>query len=188
MYLMVKLNIFLGSLLWTDDHSEFNEDVEFFMLLEKKEPWEMRWCWSLSSCCFLMLFNTSLVFLYLSYCTFLWLLVSFQRFLILSFGDDSKAFRDTVWHCRSFVEGSMMFKPNLLCGSWTLLKVAEMGSSSHFRMKLDAIQSSFSFTQVLPISDTVISAKRFLRVRIDCTGLFYFSGAIVIHLFYSGCQ
>ena len=47
----------------------------------------------------------------------LWLLVSFQRLLISSFGDDCKAFRDTVWHCRSFVEGSMMFKPNLLCGS-----------------------------------------------------------------------
>ena len=48
-----------------------------------------------------------------------------------------------------------MFKPNLLCGSWTLLKVAETATSSHFRMKLDAMQSSFSFTQVLPISDTV---------------------------------
>jgi hypothetical protein len=154
-YRIVKLNIFLGSLLWTEDHMELNESVECWMILEKNEPCEMRWCWSLSSCCFLIVFNTSLVFLYLSYWTFLWLLVSFQRLLITSFGDDFRAFRKTVWHWRNLVEGRMIFNPNLLWGSRTLLRVAEIGSSSHFRIYLDAILFSLSLTQVLPMSETV---------------------------------
>ena len=76
-----------------------------------------------------------------------------------------------------------MFKANLLCGSWTLLKVAEIGSSSHFRMKLDAMQSSFSFTQVLPISDKVKCQEIFESTYRLCARLFYFSDAMVIHLF-----
>ena len=90
MYLMVKLNMFLGSLLWAGDHRELKEDVECFIILEWNEPWEMRWCWSLSSCCFLMLFNISFVSLYVSYCTFLQLLVSFHSNFISSFEDSCK--------------------------------------------------------------------------------------------------
>ena len=36
-YLIVKLNIFFGSLLCTEDHKEFNENVECLMILEKNE-------------------------------------------------------------------------------------------------------------------------------------------------------
>jgi hypothetical protein len=46
-YRMVKLKMFFGSLLWTDDHKELN--VDWFMILEKKEPCKMRWFWSLCS-------------------------------------------------------------------------------------------------------------------------------------------
>ena len=41
-YLIVKLNIFFGSLLCTEDHKEFNENVECLMILEKNEPCETR--------------------------------------------------------------------------------------------------------------------------------------------------
>ena len=42
MYRIVKLNMFLGSLLCTEDHIELNEIVEYFMTLEKNEPCEIR--------------------------------------------------------------------------------------------------------------------------------------------------
>ena len=42
MYRIVKLNIFLGSLLWTEDHMELNEIVEYFMILEKNDPCKLR--------------------------------------------------------------------------------------------------------------------------------------------------
>ena len=52
---------------------------------------------------------------------------------MFSFIDDFNAARETVWHCVNFVEGRMTFKPNLLYGRSTLLSVADIGSSSHFR-------------------------------------------------------
>jgi hypothetical protein len=61
----------------------------------------------------------------------------------------------TVWHWRNLVEGRMIFNPNLLWGSRTLLRVAEIGSSIHFRLYVDAILSSLSLTQVLPMPVTV---------------------------------
>ncbi len=42
MYRILKLNIFLGSLLWTEDHMELNEIVEYFMILEKNDPCKLR--------------------------------------------------------------------------------------------------------------------------------------------------
>ena len=48
----------------------------------------------------------------------------------------------------NFVDGRITFKPNLFFGRKTLLRVADRGSSSHFRMYLVAIQSRVSQTQV----------------------------------------
>ena len=64
--------------------------------------------------------------------------------------EDFKAERETVWHCVNFVDGRITFKPNLFFGRKTLLRVADTGSSSHFRMYiyLVAIQSRVSQTQV----------------------------------------
>ena len=55
-YRMVKLNMFFGSLLCTADHIELSEIVEYLMTLGKT-------ILSLSSCCFRIVLNTSLVFL-----------------------------------------------------------------------------------------------------------------------------
>ena len=66
----------------------------------------------------------------------------------LSFIDDLKAERETVWHCMNFVDGRITFKPNLFLGRTTLLRIADMGSSSHFRKYFLAIQSRVSQTQV----------------------------------------
>ena len=46
-YRIVKLKIFLGSLLWTEDHMELNESAECLMMFEKNEPCEIMFCWSL---------------------------------------------------------------------------------------------------------------------------------------------
>ena len=62
--------------------------------------------------------------------------------------EDFKAERETVWHCVNFVDERITFKPNLFFGRKTLLRVADTGSSSHFRMYLVAIQSRVSQTQV----------------------------------------
>ena len=93
--------------------------------------------------------------LYISYCTFLLVLVIAHRFLISWFGENLRAVRATVWHCTNFVERRIIFRPNLLCGSSTLLRVAEIGSCSHFRMYFDAILSNVSQIHVFDISETV---------------------------------
>ena len=54
-----------------------------------------------------------------------------------------------------------MLRPNLFCGSNTLLKVADTGSSSHFRIYFDAMLSKVSLIQVLDISETVKSQEIF---------------------------
>ena len=40
MYLAVKLNMFLGRLLWTDDQIPLRDGNELTSMLEKKEPWD----------------------------------------------------------------------------------------------------------------------------------------------------
>jgi hypothetical protein len=69
-----------------------------------------------------------------------------------SFIDAIKVERETVWHWINFVEGKMIFKPNLFWGSYTLLRVVDIGSSSHFRIYLVATLSKVSQIQVLDIS------------------------------------
>jgi hypothetical protein len=70
-----------------------------------------------------------------------------------SFIDAFKVERETVWHWINFVEGKMIFKPNLFWGRYTLLRVADIGSSSHFRIYLVATLSKVSRQiQVLDIS------------------------------------
>ena len=39
---IVKLNIFFGSLLWTEDHKQLNDFVEYFVMFVKNEPYEIR--------------------------------------------------------------------------------------------------------------------------------------------------
>ena len=46
-------------------------------------------------------------------------------------GDDLRAFRMTVWHCRNFVEGKMQLIPYLDLDKMRVLRVALIGSSSH---------------------------------------------------------
>ena len=69
-----------------------------------------------------------------------------------SFINAFKVERETVWHWINFVEGKMIFKPNLFWGRYTLLRVADIGSSSHFRIYLVATLSKVSQIQVLDIS------------------------------------
>ena len=78
-----------------------------------------------------------------------------------SFMDVFKLDRETVWHWVNFVDGRMTFKPNLFRGRNTLLRVAEIGSSSHFRIYLEARVSKVSQIHVLDISVTVNSHEIF---------------------------
>ena len=68
-----------------------------------------------------------------------------------SFIDAFKVERETVWRWINFVEGKMIFKQNLFWGRYTLLRVADIGSSSHFRIYLVATLSKVSQIQVLDI-------------------------------------
>ena len=79
---------------------------------------------------------------------FLLELVTDHNSRMFLFIDDLKAERETVWHCTNFVDGRITFKPNLFLGGKTLLRVADMGSSSHFRKYFVAMQSRVSQTQV----------------------------------------
>ena len=66
-------------------------------LLEKKEPWDINMLENLFSYSFLNDIITSLAFLYWSYCALVCVLVSFQRFLMVSLDENSNALRKTVW-------------------------------------------------------------------------------------------
>ena len=86
---------------------------------------------------------------------FLLVLVIAHIFLMSLFGENLRADRVTIWDWTNFVEGKMTFRPNLLCGSNTLLRVAEIGSCSHFRMYFDTIPSNVLQIHVFDISETV---------------------------------
>ena len=98
MYLTLKLNMFFGRLLWTDDKIPLRDDNEWTFLLEKKEPWNMNIFERLLSCLRLNDLMISLVFLYWSYCTLVCVLVSFQRFRMVSLDEDFNALRKTIWY------------------------------------------------------------------------------------------
>ena len=53
---------------------------------------------SLFSCSFLNDLMISLAFTYSAYCRLVCVLVSFQRFLMVSLDEDFNALRKTVWH------------------------------------------------------------------------------------------
>ena len=78
-----------------------------------------------------------------------------------SFMDVFKLDRETVWHWANFVDGRMTFKLNLFQGRNTLLRVAGIGSSSHFQIYLGARVSKVSQIRVLDISVTVNSHEIF---------------------------
>ena len=98
MYFTVKLNMFFGKLLWTDDQIPLRDGNEWTLMLGKKEPWDTNMFESLFSCSFLNDLIISVVFLYWSHCTLVCVLVSFQRFLMVSLDEDVNALRKTVWH------------------------------------------------------------------------------------------
>ena len=98
MYFNVKLNMFFGKLLWTDDQIPLRDGNKWTLMLEKKEPWDTNMFESSFSCSFLNDLIISLVFLYWSYCTLVCVLVSFQRFPMVSLDEDFNALRKTVWH------------------------------------------------------------------------------------------
>ena len=81
----------------------------------------------------------------------------------------------------------MMFKQNLLLGSKTLLKVPQIGISSHLRICIDTRLSIFSFTQVLSKSETVKDQEDLwhLTLHIHCSRKFCFLGAMVVRRFHS---
>ena len=66
-------------------------------LLEKKEPWDINMLENLFSYSFLNDIIIYLAFLYWSYCALVCVLVSFQRFLMVSLDENSNALRNTVW-------------------------------------------------------------------------------------------
>ena len=140
-----------------------NDDVEFLMTFVKKEPCKMRWFWSLCSLSFLkaLNFDTSFAFLYISYWIFLFVLVIDSNLLMSSFMDVFKLERETVWNWVNFVDGRMTFKRNLFLGRNILLRFAQIGSSSHFRIYLEARVSKVSQIHVLDISVIVNSHEIF---------------------------
>jgi hypothetical protein len=79
--------MFFGSFDWAADQSVFNCERENFATFEKNEPWQIKRCWSLSSCPEWKSLRTSFVELYMSYWILVWLLVDFQRSFMESFGD-----------------------------------------------------------------------------------------------------
>ena len=59
MYLIEKLKMFFGKLLFANDHSEFKVVSECSLMLRKKDPSEKACSLSLSSCCERKDFKTS---------------------------------------------------------------------------------------------------------------------------------
>ena len=148
--------MFLGRLDWTDDQTELTDDNENLITFVKKNPWDVRWCSSLSSWLERKsLLRTSLA----DFCTLYWWLVwqldDFQRSLMESLRDFFKELRRTVWHWMNLTEGGQILRPNLLRSRKTLLSVPDIGISSHLRMNPFTIESIFSIIQVLDISATV---------------------------------
>ena len=100
-------------------------------------------------------FKTYFEVWYVSYCTFMLELVHLQRSLTSWFVEDLRAFLKSSWHCINFVEGSCIFKPNFVLERKMVLRVAQTGSSSHWRIYFETLLSRCSQTQVLEIFATV---------------------------------
>ena len=64
--------MFLGRWDWASDQIEFTDDNEYLITFEKKKPWDVRWCCSLSSWLERKSLRTSLVDLYTSYWILVW--------------------------------------------------------------------------------------------------------------------
>ena len=111
---------------------------------------------------------------------FLFVLFMDHSSRMLSLFDGFKAERETVWHCVNFVDRRITFKPNLFLGKKTLLRVADIGSSSHFRIYLVVIQSRVSKPR-LEIYRLWLDSMRFLKARSGCIAGFYFGRVKVIY-------
>ena len=133
--------MFLGRWDWASDQVEFTDDNEYLITFEKKKPWDVRRCCSLSSWLERKSLRTSLVDLYASYWILVWQLDDFQRSFKESFGDSFSEFRRTAWHWVNLIEGGQILRPNLLRSRKTLLSVPDIGISSHFRISSHSRQS-----------------------------------------------
>ena len=125
---------------WASDQIEFTDDNEYLITFEKKKTWDVRWCCSLSSWLEWKSLRPSLVDLYTSYWILVWQLDDFQRSFRESFGDSFNEFRRTVWHWVNLIEGGQILRPNLLRSRKTLLRVPDIGISSHFRIYSHSLQ------------------------------------------------
>jgi len=169
--------MFLGSLLWAEDHKEFSDFIECSKRKEIMKPWDVSCDRSFSVCCWSTAFNICLVFLYESYWTFILQLVLFHKGLMLSLSEDLRELRKTVWHCMNLTDGSWRFRPNWLQGRLIPLKVALIGRSNHWRMNRIVMESRFSITHVLARLATVRCQESF-----ESTYLWYKSNYFSVEL------
>ena len=65
--------------------------------------------------------------------------VFFHTLTMASSFEDFNEERRTVWHCWNLTEGSGNARPNFVEERTIELKVAEMGSSSHWRIYLETM-------------------------------------------------
>ena len=70
-----------------------------------------------------------------------------------------------VWHCTNLVDGGGTLRLNLLVVRYTLLKVPEIGTSSHLRIYWLTIESRFSKIQVLGSGATVKCQESFDKTK-----------------------
>jgi len=167
--------MFLGSLDWTDDQREFTEDNENLLMFAKKRPWDVSWWESLCSWSERKSLITSLVDLNVSYCMLVWAAVDFQSCCISWLGECLSIFLKITWHWVNLTDGGMMFRPNLLTGRKTLLRVPETGISNHFECILKQYYRYSQLPRFL-INQQPWNAKIFLKEHIWSRAVFCFSG------------
>ena len=141
--------MFLGRLGWTDDQIESTDDNENLITFAKKNPWDVRWCSTLSSWLERESLRTSLEDLYISF----WILVHV-----------------TAWRPPEIFNGVITGLFQGIMQNWlalnefdrrtrkTLLSVPDIGISNYLEMNPFIIESIFSIIQVLYIWATVIAA------------------------------
>ena len=64
--------MFLGRWDWASSQIGFTGDNEYLIAFKKKKPWNVRWCWSLSSWLQWKSLTTSLLDIYTSYWILVW--------------------------------------------------------------------------------------------------------------------
>ena len=101
-------------------------DKEFWIVLKKKESWDIMRLLSPSSCSLWMVFKASLVFLDTLYRILVRFDVNFWSAFISSFWEVLSAFHTKIWHGTKIIEENWMIR----------LKAAEVESSSNLPITL----------------------------------------------------